>query len=158
MCDDTHPCVNGTQCVGLVATMALSGTCQPSVATVGATCDPTRKTMAGCEAVAGLACIPTGTGATMDACQPVTLASPGTTCGAIGKPVRSVVDCQAGGLCKKVATTDATGTCVAPASEGAACNVDPTIGPLCLAPSKCVMTSPGGTAGTCTTPDATKCM
>ena len=70
--------------------------------------------------------------------------------------------CQAGGLCAEplndAGTAANMGTCIAPAADGAACDNDPTKGPPCLAPAKCVPTSTSGTAGTCTVPDATKCM
>ena len=45
-----------------------------------------------------------------------------------------------------------------PAADGAACDNDPTIGPSCLTGAKCVVpTGSGGTAGTCTTPNASSC-
>ena len=47
-------------------------------------------------------------------------------------------------------------TCVAPAADGNPC--DTAAGPGCLAPARCILGNPSGTAGTCTLPDATQCM
>ena len=149
MCDDTaHPCGAGLQCVGQTVGMALSGTCQTAVTTVGMACDAARKTGPACNGVDGLACVGSK-------CVAITLVAGGQMCGLVGGGFTA---CQAGGLCKKALVTDKTGTCVAPAAEGAACDVDPSIGPPCLSPAKCVTSAPGATAGTCTLPDASKCM
>ena len=86
------------------------------------------------------------------------LVEAGSACGDIGAaPVTGVADCTAGGACIKGSASATTGTCMAPAADGAACNNDNTIGPPCLAPAKCVPTTTGGTAGTCTVPNATTC-
>jgi hypothetical protein len=157
------PCGYGLACVGDdVSTMAM-GTCQASGETVGAACDGKRATAANCNGALGLTCIPTAKGSAVGTCQKIQLVTAGTACGNIGAaPITGVADCTGGGLCAKPLTdagTPATmGVCVAPADDGAACDSDPTKGPPCLSPAKCVPSAAGGTAGTCTVPDATKCM
>jgi hypothetical protein len=155
----TAPCGAGLSCVGEdVATMTM-GTCKASVSTVGGACDGARKTMPGCDAPDGLVCVPTLKGSPIGTCQAITLVGAGAACGDIGAmPITGFADCEAGGLCLKAAPTDATGVCKSPAPDGMPCDSDPTKGPPCLAPAKCVPTAMGATAGTCTLPDATKCM
>lgn len=154
------PCQAGLACVGDDQATMSKGTCQLAGAAVGAACQTTRKTAANCNADMGLTCIPAGVTPTIGTCQPIKLVAAGEACGVIGTPVTSVVDCKAGGRCNKDSPTDLTGTCVAPAADGAACDNDPTgTNAPCLAPAKCVVT-PGtpGTAGKCTVPDAATCM
>src|SRR5262249_48660842 len=45
-CDLALPCASGLTCVG--ATNTAKGTCQTEIATLGAACDSTHKTRAGC--------------------------------------------------------------------------------------------------------------
>jgi hypothetical protein len=136
------------------------GVCMTSGTKAGAACQSTRKTMANCEANLGLTCIvPAGATMNVGTCVADTLAAPGAPCGSLGTPVTSVAVCQAGGLCKRAAPTDPSGTCVAPAADGAACDSDAANGPPCLAPAKCVPPSgSSGTAGTCVVPNASTCM
>jgi hypothetical protein len=161
------PCLTGSQlcasalaCVGDDPTTSTNGTCQTAGASVGAACDASRKTAANCNGTLGFVCIPKAAGSEIGTCQNITLAAPGAPCGDIGSnPITGFADCQAGGLCAKP-LTDAgkaanTGVCVAPAADGAACDSDPTTGPPCLSPAKCVASSPGGTAGTCLLPGST---
>lgn len=156
-----NPCQSGLACVGddETTTPPTTGTCQTQANTVGAPCDRSRKTMANCDFQYGLTCVPTAAGSSVGTCQPMTLVGPGATCGVLGSaPITGEAECNAGGLCVKVNTTDATGTCLATAADGAACNTDATVGPPCLSPAKCVPTAVGSTAGTCVMPDATKCL
>jgi hypothetical protein len=157
-CDDTHPCDARLACVGSVAATMTMGTCMTQGAVVGAACDNSRKTMANCDATLGLACIPTGPGAKgVGSCQAIGLVAGMSICGSIGNPTTMVTDCQAGGLCVKAMASDKTGTCAAPAADGAAC--DSVAGPPCLTPAKCVpATADGGTAGTCMLPGSVTCM
>jgi hypothetical protein len=152
------PCGAGLACVGDdVATMTM-GTCMASGATVGAACDATRKTAANCNGDLGLVCVPTAAGSGVGTCKTITLVAAGAACGDIGSaPITGFADCEASGLCVKASATATTGTCAAPAVDGATCNNDPTIGPPCLAPAKCVPSSATSTAGTCTVPDAATC-
>jgi hypothetical protein len=154
-----HPCQNGLTCVGEDETTMTTGTCQTQGATLSAACDSTRKTMANCDANLGLACIPTAKGSGIGTCQAITLVAAGATCGNLGMaPITSVADCMNGGLCKKPDGAS-TGTCVAAAADGAACDNDSSIGPPCLSPAKCAVPSgSSGTAGTCTLPNAVACM
>jgi hypothetical protein len=156
----TAPCQNGFSCVGDNVTTMAMGMCAASVTMMGGACDATRKTMPSCNADMGLVCIPKMAGSMgVGTCQPIMLVATGATCGDIGMmPITGFADCQAGGLCKKAAVTDTTGTCVAPVADGMPCDADPTKGPPCLTPAKCVPTEVGMTAGTCTLLDATKCM
>jgi hypothetical protein len=153
---NVNPCASGLSCVGDVVATSTPGMCKPAAATVGAACDGSRKTMASCDPELGLACIPTAAGSAVGTCQNAVLVAGGATCGTIGTPVTMVAECQAGGLCKKALATDKTGTCVAAAADGAACDSDPSKGPPCLAPAKCVP-SGAGTAGVCTLPNAAMC-
>jgi len=156
---NVKPCVEGLACVGDDVTTMTMGTCQTAGATVGVACDTTRKTKAPCNADLGLVCIPTAAGSGVGTCKSITLVAPLAACGDIGAaPITGFADCQAGGLCKKAAATDTTGTCVATAADGAACDNNPASGPPCLSPAKCVVTGEAGTAGTCRFPDAAKCM
>jgi hypothetical protein len=155
----TTLCANSFSCVGDDPTTSTMGMCQTNGTTVGAACDGSRKTMPACNNSMGLVCIPTAAGSAVGTCQNITFVGSGKTCGTIGTPETSFVDCSAGGLCQKAAPTDKTGTCVEPAMDAMPCNQDPSIGPPCLAPSKCVVPAgSAGTAGTCTFPNPTTCM
>ena len=155
---NTNPCQAGYACVGDNETNATSGTCQSQGNTLGAACDRSRKTEANCDAEFGLTCVPTAAGSSVGTCQAITLVGAGQTCGVLGSaPITGEALCNAGGLCAKVNTSDATGTCVAAAADGAACDSDTSVGPPCLPPAKCVAITAGTTAGTCIVPDATKC-
>ncbi len=150
------PCKEGLSCVGDVPAMMTMGTCQTAGSAVGAACQTSRKTVAGC--ADGYACIAPAGANGMGTCQAIQLVAKGAMCGNIGTPVTSVAQCKASGLCQKAAPTDATGTCVAAAADGAACDNDPAIGPPCLVPAKCVVPAGSpGTAGTCTVPNAATC-
>jgi hypothetical protein len=153
-----HPCQNGLACVGDDEATMTNGTCQTQGATVAAACDATRKTAANCDTNLGLACIPTAKGSGVGTCQTITLVAAGATCGDIGAaPITGVADCTSGGLCQKAAGAT-SGTCVAAAADGAACDNDSSVGPPCLTPAKCVVPSGSqGTAGTCMVPDAASC-
>lgn len=154
----SQPCGSGLSCVGENAGTGVMGTCQSSATTVGASCDGSRKTMASCDAELGLACIPTAKGSAVGTCQNIMLAAAGAPCGEIGAmPITGFAACAAGGQCVRPATST-TGTCMAPAADGAACDNDPTIGPGCLTGAKCVVPAgSSGTAGTCMTPNAASC-
>jgi hypothetical protein len=155
-----NPCAPGLSCVGdnPTASPAVNGTCLVAGSTVGAACDRSRATAAACDGNLGLTCIPTAKGSQVGTCQAMSLVAAGATCGSIGaNPITGYAVCENGGLCVKAAPTDATGTCVAPVGDGEACNSDPTIGPPCLDPAKCVPTADGGTAGTCTLSNAANC-
>jgi len=136
-CSRDLPCIEGTACVG--ATMTAMGSCVAQGTTVGATCDARTMTGPNCSLAAGLTC---DTSTTMCAMQPLVAA--GQTCGVVNNVF---VGCLAGAACNR-ATGSMTGTCVAPAADGAAC--DATAGPFCTFPARCV-------SGTCQLPGSQSC-
>ncbi|HEY1817190.1 MAG TPA: hypothetical protein VGG74_32810 [Kofleriaceae bacterium] len=151
-----EPCVPELACMGDDPTSSAHGTCVATVGSVGSACDSSRKDAPPCNGDLGLACIPSGAGTTIGTCQMVTLAGVGETCGSLGgPPITSIADCAAGATCVKGSAADRTGTCVAPAADGAPC--DSALGPPCLDPAKCVPSTAGGTAGTCTLPYVAAC-
>jgi hypothetical protein len=133
-CDANHGCRADFRCE--------SGTCAVPVA-AGMTCkDPTNND---CDASQGYYCNGSAAPAT---CQAITLAAPGNTCGIVNS---AFVACSGpGAYCKGFNPKGGvlTGTCLAPAGDGTAC--DNANGPLCSLPAVCVN-------GTCTFPDATIC-
>jgi hypothetical protein len=143
-CGAGAPCGAGLSCVGADAATNTQGTCQPAATTAGAACDPALKTGSGCDRNAGLVC-----NSTSKTCQPVTISPAGGACGS--------VDHQSA-LCSDGTCTGASGatpgTCVANATEGAAC--DTANGPACEAGSRCIVAA-GSTAGTCEITDSTVC-
>lgn len=152
------PCKAGLSCVAEDLMTSTSGTCQPAGAAIGAACDGSRKTMPGCDNNLGLVCIPAMKGSAVGTCQAIQIVVAGATCGDIGsKPITGFSVCGGSALCTKVMASDPTGTCVAPAADGAPCDIDPTKGPPCLAPSKCVIKDAMGTAGTCSAPEVGAC-
>ncbi len=152
-----HPCQSGLSCVGDDEATMTTGTCAASGATVGAPCDGSRKTMAGCANDFGFVCIPTAKGSAVGTCQKISLVGASVACGDIGSmPITGFADCSDSGLCKKASATATSGTCVAAAADGASCDSDPLVGPPCQSPAKCVPTGTG-TAGTCTVPNASTC-
>jgi hypothetical protein len=153
------PCQSGLACVGDDPATMTMGTCQAQGTTAGAACDASRNTAPNCDASFGVTCIPTAKGSPIGTCQATKLVAAGAACGNIGAmPITGFAACNNGGLCKKAAPTDNTGTCVAPAADGAACDNDAANGPPCLAPARCVIPSGSpGTSGTCTMPNASTC-
>ncbi len=153
------PCAAGLSCVGDDVATSTMGTCKASGASVGTACDATRKTAAACDSDIGLVCIPTAQGSGVGTCQKIQLAGAGEPCGDIGAaPITGFAVCQDGGQCVKTSPTATMGVCAGAAADGSACDNDPSKGPPCLPPAKCVPTGTGTTAGTCTPPNATKCM
>lgn len=134
-CDSkSNPCVADLSCFG--------GTCV-AAASAGAACDANEKTNPACDQAAGLFCNP-GT----HVCQKLGEAKAGEACGAdFAAGTFSV--CTAGAVCRTTSGT-LSGTCVAPAADGAECNSDASIGPECLSPARCVGT-------VCKLPDPAAC-
>jgi hypothetical protein len=126
-CDGTHTCL---------ATLGCSaGTCTPTLGP-GAQCSTTQP----CDSLLrGLYCN------RLNLCAQITTVAPGVACGLFADGTARF--CSAGGKCK-MADGAATGTCEAPAADGASC--DATNGPLCLAPALCIN-------GACTLPDPASC-
>lgn len=74
----------------------------------------------------------------------------GERCGVF--PGGRVVHCAAQGVCSDRDGHGEMGTCLPPAEEGHACNVD--VGPGCLWPSRCIAGVCGAAAGACSAPSA----
>jgi len=143
-CDDSSACGPGFTCIG--NTPAANGTCTAVATAVGANCDladaGTR-----CDGRLGLYCnVPEGR-----VCDRVGNAAATLACGTIDG---GVIDCTAGAFCQRPGNSR-SGVCIAPASESSAC--DETSGPTCSTPARCVLTTAGGTTGTCITTNPTAC-
>jgi hypothetical protein len=141
-CGKGVPCGDGLACVGATAT--VQGKCETAPSTQGAACDPKDMTAASCSRSAGFFC-----DTQSKQCVAITFASAGQACGNISGVQ---VLCGGAGFCQR-AQGQASGTCVAAAADGAAC--DTANGPTCISPSRCVISS--GTAGTCHAADALSC-
>lgn len=142
-CNDSSECAPGLTCIG--NTNSALGACV-ALATQGASCD-IADGGSRCDSHFGLYCN-TEAG---KICAVVATASASQQCGTVDG---GVIDCLADSFCQKPVDT-AAGTCVAPAAEGAAC--DTANGPICAVPSRCVLTSAGGTTGTCQTTNPQTC-
>ena len=127
-CDAGHPCADPNVCkAGTCATPAGAGqACTPTAS--GGDCDQTK----------GLFCNPQ-----TRVCAQATFAGAGQPCGIVNGGFTA---CSAGGTCKLGAGV--SGTCSAPAADGAAC--DPANGVGCVAPAECVNS-------VCKLPDPASC-
>ncbi len=114
-CDGTHPCKVTLYCND-------SGTCA-TPGKAGATC--TKVGVVGCDLLAGLWC------STSKVCTQLDSAAAGKQCGLIDS---NFAFCTGGSTCR-TATGQPSGTCEAPAADGATC--DAINGPSCLAPATC---------------------
>ena len=146
-CDaKNNVCVPGLACV--IAATQTAGTCQPKGTTIGATCDNKRQTGPDCDANAGLFC-----NTTTLKCAAETYVNPTEECGS-GNLGTTYARCNNGGDC--ITTSSGTpATCVGAVDAGNSC--DTVMGPPCLGPARCVVSS-GGTSGTCMLLDGTMCM
>jgi len=129
-CSDTQPCALGLACFGAKCVAAGKA---------GSKCDPAGKTDPPCDIMQGAYCNPT-----TKVCQTFVQAKAGETCGVVGTEYKI---CVAGAKCVTAPGTT-SGTCIAPAIDGAAC--DAKKGPDCLAPAKCI-------TGVCKLPDPSVC-
>jgi hypothetical protein len=129
-CDGTHPCQGTLACKG--------GTCAtPDAAGQACTVDASGQS---CDTNQGQFC-----NLTNKVCQMIGTAGPGQPCGFVSG---GLVACTGAGLCKTSSTPGTSGTCLAPAADGASC--DPLMGPSCLPPALC-------TGGKCTLADPSSC-
>jgi hypothetical protein len=134
-CDPkANPCETGVSCFG--------GKCVAGGGP-GALCDSSEKLHPNCDITQGVGCNP-GT----HVCQKVLEAKAGDACG-VDFAAGTYSICTAGSICRTTAG-GFTGTCIAPAADGAECNTDPSVGPECLSPAKCVGT-------VCKLPDPASC-
>jgi hypothetical protein len=129
-CSDATSCALGLTCFG--GKCILGG--KP-----GAKCDPEGKTDPSCDLLQGSFCNPM-----THVCQELAKASAGQACGLVGGEYKI---CIAGSTC--ITPPGAmSGTCIAPAIDGGACNKEK--GPGCLEPAKCI-------DGVCKVPDPALC-
>jgi hypothetical protein len=119
-CGPAQRCNAGLSCV--------SNVCQASVTAMNLPCSFTG---AGCDIYDGLAC-----NAASGTCLTATLAQPGQACG--------IVEDQ-NAPC--VVSTCVRGVCVGNVPLGGACDL--TSGPPCFSSTRCVVSTDGGTSGTC---------
>jgi hypothetical protein len=112
-CSATVPCIYSLTCSG--------GTCVKPLG-AGQSCSATTP---GCSTLAGLTC-------SGGVCTQIQTASAGQPCGLTGT---SYVACSGGATCK-TASGSSSGTCVAPADDGQAC--DATNGPSCKVGATCL--------------------
>lgn len=118
-CSATQPCLGTLSC--------NKGTCAQPLAG-GAACEPTLdQSQNPCDALKGFFCH----GLTR-VCTAVGTAAAGAPCGLIDN---TFVLCTGGGHCKTPPGSP-SGTCLAPAADGSAC--DDVNGPKCVAPARCV--------------------
>jgi hypothetical protein len=133
----TTPGALGAQCSATAkcgtALTCFNGTCATPTAG-GQACDQTKPA---CDAAQGYTCMG-------GVCSQVKAANPGEACGLNGSQYTL---CAAGGHCK-MNTGSTTGTCLAPAADGQAC--DTTNGPDCKTGASCVN-------GVCTIDSGTTC-
>lgn len=143
-CGDTEPCGFALTCV--TASGSTMGTCQATGTAVGAACDPRHETGPGCDQQAGLVC----DGAT-GMCIELTYAGAGQPCGNVSG---TEIACDGASVCFGVSGTT-PGMCKALVKEGSAC--DPTSGPTCMSPARCVGPGLPTNPGTCQLPDGKVC-
>lgn len=105
----------------------------------GSKCDPEGKTDPNCDFLQGAICNPA-----TKVCQELGKANAGQPCGVIGSEYKI---CTAASKCI-VPSGAMSGTCIAAAIDGAACDLEK--GPDCLGPAKCV-------GGVCKLPDPALC-
>jgi hypothetical protein len=135
-CNDNSACGPGLTCIGNTATTL--GTCHPLVSTVGGSCS-LADGGSRCDGRQGLYCnVVEGR-----VCAPAAIANATQECGTVDG---GAVDCVADSVCQKTSGS-VTGTCIAPAAEGTAC--DTANGPICATPSRCVLST--DTTGICQT-------
>ena len=127
-CSDSQPCRPDLGCVG--------GKCgAPSP--VGTTCQASTE----CDQLHGDFCVTAG-----GTCTAVGYAAPSQACGLVNG--QFTLCTGPGSTCAGVKAPTYTGQCVAPASDGAGCDVDG--GPACGSPAVCV-------AGHCQLPSGASC-
>ena len=126
-----QPCAPGLSCFG--------GKCVKGGGP-GATCDKVEVDAPDCDGTQGVFC-----NISTKVCQKALEAKAGETCGLSGSDYKL---CVAGAVCK-LAAGAFSGTCIAPAADGAACSAG-TDGPGCLQPAYCI-------GGVCKVADAKSC-
>jgi hypothetical protein len=146
-CSDDAPCAAHLSCIGASSAKGTLGKCQASVAVAGAACDPTLLTGPGCDYDRSLTC-----NSQSRECAPLTISPAAGPCDSNNHQFAA---CAASGTCSTT-QVDATGVCVAAAADGKACTTS-GMGPVCLPPARCIVTSGGSESGTCQMNDSTAC-
>jgi hypothetical protein len=126
MCNTGQPCEDGLTCVGATATSL--GVCEQGTQVEGQGCDFAG---AGCDFTKDLAC-----NAATSVCNTETIAAPGEACGIVANQAATC----SGGTCIR-------GACVANIPVGGACNI--ATGAPCTTNARCIVSTDGGTTGTC---------
>lgn len=151
-CDTGDDCENGLVCASSVCAVpvAAGGACTESAqcsgflickggtcATPGAAGQPCTPSASDCDFTQALYCDPASS-----TCKLIQFAGPGESCGLVDN---TLVACSGGGDC----SGSPTGTCTAPAADGASCSPAET-GPNCVPPAECVN-------GSCQLPNPEAC-
>jgi hypothetical protein len=146
-CGRGLPCGAGLFCVGSSST--TTGSCEPAVEQVGASCDPTGKAGPGCDRLAALTC-----NSLSRECASIEYAATGQACGTVNDQTTL---CASAGTCAAAVGADASAgeTCSPSAPDGAECDL--ALGPFCREPARCVVSGDAGTQGTCQFQSATGC-
>ena len=148
-CTSDTVCTAFSSCIGSSATDPTKvGVCTATA--VGVACGGASNPS--CEGNLGLACLGPSGGKT---CQTVAYVHAGAACATLADGSRA--DCIEGDCftaTAPAAATDTNATCKVKAAPGASC--DTQLGPLCLAPARCVIAG-AGTAGTCVVTLASMC-
>ncbi|MGD0525380.1 MAG: hypothetical protein ABSE49_09565 [Polyangiaceae bacterium] len=139
-CGKGAVCASGFSCEGADESKGVMGTCQASLTTSGATCDPNQQTTPACDRDSLLTC-----NTQTKTCATLAIAGGGQPCGTNDVNDQTAV-CGTDGTCTG-ASTGVPGTCTAAAADGQPCDL--VNGPGCLTLSRCIASGDGGTAGTC---------
>jgi hypothetical protein len=143
---DLPACDTGLVCVG-VAPMRV---CKARLTTVGAACDPSRKTAPDCDPASYLWC----NRMTM-MCEREKLVDPGQPCNDL--PDGSLGVCSGGSRCVWSGTRPVAGVCTPPVGENMRCFTKSADGPGCAPSLRCVLDSPAATAGYCRRQELSEC-
>jgi hypothetical protein len=147
-CGKGAPCGALFTCIGSDTTTGVTGTCQASITTLGAMCDPDDKTGPACDRNSLLTC----NTATKE-CATMIVAAGGAPCGTNVVNDQTAL-CSTHGTCTG-STATAAGTCTAAAADGDMCDL--VNGPSCLEDARCITTSDASTSGTCEQLNPTAC-
>jgi hypothetical protein len=146
-CGTDSPCGPHLSCIGADTKTGAKGECAASVSVVGTACDPKLETGPGCDYDGGLTC-----NTESKQCEPIVVSS-GT--GPCDFDNHQYAVCSASGTCT-TSEAGVTGMCVPAAADGKVCSIA-TGGQTCLLPSRCIVSTDGGTSGICQVEAAPSC-
>jgi hypothetical protein len=135
-------CASNLACAGSSGT-ANDGNCQTAIAVSGASCVNTGP---GCSELQGVSC-----SSLSNQCEPMQIAAGGQSCGDVN---HQYVPCGAEGVCLN-GTSDTPGVCRGASLVGGPCDL--VSGPGCVSGSRCIVSTDGGTTGTCQIPSIVSC-